>query len=305
MLCRRSNKSQVDACLDCNERCLIINGALDLARRGLRPIPMFACDKRPALRGWRALTTTDPDKVASLFERAPRADGLAIATGDGVFVLDLDRNHGGGADGVESCSQLIDEHGEGEALPPGPRVLTPRRGLHLYLRSPSGRTIRNRVGLAPGVDVKGHGGLAIAPPSVGYRWISSFETQEIPDAPLWLVELVDPLVAARPVSKAPSGQMPLIANVSAYAHAALEGELASVANAKPGERNSRLFKAAARLGSLIASGYLPCEPVANALIEAAAVSGLVADDGMTATRATIASGLTRGLESPRALPPVT
>jgi len=303
VVCRRTKRSQSEPCGDCDNRCGLVSAALDLANRGLRPTPMVTCEKRPALKGWQTRASHNPEQVEALFVRTPRADGLAIVTGDGLFVLDLDRNHAGGADGVKSFALLMAEHGGGETLAPGPRVVTPRNGLHIYFRCDPARKIRNRVGLARGVDLKGHGGLALAPPSPGYRWSSPLCTQDIPIAPLWLLGLVDRPAASSPVSSEPSAfRCPHIASDSAYSLAVLERELMAVANAKPGERNKALFKAAARLGSLAAAGDLPIEPVVISLIEAAVVSGLVADDGMSATRATIASGLKRGLHSSRSVP---
>jgi hypothetical protein len=281
----------------------LARAALDLARLGLRPVPMIARDKRPALKGWRERASCDPQAVTALFADAPRATGLAIATGVGTFVLDVDRNHKSDVDGLLSFAALVVEHGAGETLALGPRVRTPRKGVHLYLRCDPGRIIRNRVGLTSGVDVRGDGGLALAPPSPGYRWAFDSWAQELPPAPEWLLALLDPPPQA-PVSAtfAPvGGPGSRITNVSAYASAVIERELAAVANANRGERNQTLYKASARTASLASAAMLPVETLAAALIEAAVANGLVADKGEGAARATIASGLKRGLANPRSL----
>ncbi len=152
----------------------LLRAALKLAGAGLRPVPMRTSAKRPALRGWREATSLDADAVAATFQTARYADGLAIATGGGVFVVDLDRGHARDVDGVASFKDMIAHQGAGETLAPGPRVRTPSGGVHLYFASPPGRRVRNRTALAPGVDVRGEGGLAMAPPSarngVPYRW---------------------------------------------------------------------------------------------------------------------------------------
>lgn len=276
----------------------LTDAALALARVGLRPVPMLASQKRPALKGWRERATLDPGAIERLFAEAAHATGLAIASGEGVLVIDLDRNHSGDADGVRTFAALIAEHGRGEPLALGPRVRTPRGGVHLYFATDS-MPIRNAVAIAPGVDVKGGGGLALAPISPGYSWAPSPFERGLPQAPAWLIALVAPAPKQTP-PRAPvrsySGE------TNAYAHAALHRELRAVADAQAGGRNAALYKAARSLGGLCAAGALPAEPVAASLLDAACASGLVGDDGEAAAAATIASGLQHGLQHPRAIP---
>jgi hypothetical protein len=67
-----------------------------------------------------------------------------------------------------------------------------------------------------------------------------------------------------------------------------------VERAEEGTRNDRLFWAACRFGEMVAEGVIR-ETVAVQLLESAAtLCGLVADDGMSRVRATIASGLSVG-----------
>ncbi len=282
------------------KRATLLDSALELAALGFRPVPTVASDKRPALRGWRELASCDPQAVAAMFANAPRADGLAVATGAGVFVIDLDRNHGDGADGIASFAAFVRKHG---AVAPGPRVRSPASGVHLYFACPAGRRVRSRAAIAAGVDARGEGGLAMCPPSarngVAYRWTPAPWECPLPRAPAWLLDMVAPIDAARVVA---ASVRPYRGEASAYACVALERELKAVASAAPGARNAALFRAAASLGSLCAGGALPADPVAASLIEAAAACGLVADDGRDAAEATIASGFKAGLARPRALP---
>jgi hypothetical protein len=269
---------------------------------GLRPVPMHAATKRPALKGWRERASLDPAQTAALFAEAKHADAIGIATGCGVFVVDLDRNHGDGADGITSFAALVREHGG--ALAKGPRVRTPGGGMHLYFACPAERVVRSRAALVPGVDVRGEGGLAMCPPSarggVAYRWTPAPWESALPQAPAWLLDRVAPLDWPKPAHAA--SVQPYRGDASPYARAALERELRAVASAKRGARNAALYKAAASLGSLCAAGALPAEPVAAQLIQAAAACGLVSDDGILAAEATVASGLGAGLARPRALP---
>lgn len=278
----------------------IAQAACALLACDLRPVPMIAAKKCPALKGWPARAALDPAQTAALFAEAQHADALGIATGEGVFVIDLDRNHGDGADGIASFAALVRKHG---AIAPGPRVRSPAGGLHLYFACPAGRRVRSRAAIAPGVDVRGEGGLAMCPPSarngVAYRWTSAPWEYALPQAPAWLLDMVAPIEAPR---VAAASVRPYRGEASAYARVALERELKAVASAAPGVRNAALFKAAASLGSLCAGGGLPADPVAASLIEAAAACGLVADDGPHAVEATIASGFKAGLARPRALP---
>lgn len=280
-------------------RATLLASALELAALGLRPVPMIAAYKRPALKGWRERASCDADAVAALFAEPHHATGLAIASGAGVLVLDLDRNHVSGVDGVQSFAALIAEHARGEVLALGPRVRTPRCGVHLYFAYDASRAIRNRVALAPGIDVKGDGGLATAPPSPSYRWAPSPFERDLPNAPRWLMALIDPPKLQQPP---PAPVRTYTGTMHPYARAALERELRAVAGTQAGGRNAALYKAAASLGGLASAGALPIEPLASGLLEAAHACGLVGDDGIVAAENTIASGLKRGLENPRAMP---
>lgn len=277
----------------------LVSAALALARLGLRPAPMIAAAKRPARKGWRQALSNCPDAVRAAFAHASHADGLAIATGAGLFVIDLDRHHGDGVDGVESFALLVRRY-DG-AIAKGPRVRTPRGGVHLYFAAPPEHRIVTRVALAPGIDVRGDGGLAMAPPSccrgLPYRWSSSPFDTAIPAAPDWLLALV----AKPPVRVFAPPRFVVRGDLDAYARAALNAEQKAVASAHTGARNHALFQAAAKLGALAASGVLPVDLVASALLDAAHACGLMRDDGAHAVEATIASGLRRGLANPRNL----
>jgi hypothetical protein len=278
----------------------IAHTARALLACGLRPVPMIATKKCPALKGWRARASLDPEQTAALFAEAQHANAIGVTTGEGVFVIDLDRNHGDGADGIASFAALVRERG---AIAPGPRVRTPAGGLHLYFACPAGRRVRSRAAIAAGVDVRGEGGLAMCPPSerdgVRYRWAPAPWECALPQAPTWLLDMVAPIEAPRAAigSVRPHGGA-----ASAYANAALERELLAVSSASPGARGSALVKAAYSLGGLCAAGALPAGPVAAGLIEAAAACGLVDDDGAKRIEAIVASGFKAGLARPRALP---
>lgn len=134
--------------------------ALQYLRRGWAVVPAGERAKRPIVR-WQRFQHELPgeDQVRQWFERWPAAN-LAVVTGEisGIVVVDVDAGHGGDA----SLAQMQARHG---ALPKTMEAVTGGGGRHLYFAHP-GREVRNRVGLAPGIDLRGDGGCIIVPPSI-------------------------------------------------------------------------------------------------------------------------------------------
>ncbi len=165
--------------------------ALEYLRRGWSIIPMRERDKRPAIR-WQDFRTTPASEqdVHDWFTRWPE-DNLGIVTGavSGLVVLDVDRRHGG----EDSLRDLLREHGP---LPRTIEAATGGGGRHIYFAHPGG-TVRNRVGIAPGIDLRGDGGCVVAPPSVHpsgnrYHWAEGRGPGRVTLAPLphWLQRIV-------------------------------------------------------------------------------------------------------------------
>jgi Bifunctional DNA primase/polymerase, N-terminal/Primase C terminal 2 (PriCT-2) len=111
---------------------------------------------------------------------------------NGIIVIEADTPEGHDVDGLASIKQLEAKYG---ALPETLMGESPSGSLHRYYNHP-GNSIKVRCTtseLAPGVDVKGDGGMVIAPPSLrpgkgSYRWLN--EGTPIADAPDWLIKLV-------------------------------------------------------------------------------------------------------------------
>jgi hypothetical protein len=104
-----------------------------------------------------------------------------------VFAVDLDV--GDEKNGIQSWQELVDRNGAPEST----AVQTPSGGIHIYFRAPEEMTIKNSVGvLGNGIDVRGHGGYVVAPPSSlpngAYNFIA--ENRKIAKAPLWLLSKV-------------------------------------------------------------------------------------------------------------------
>lgn len=160
--------------------------------RGWSVIPIGAGSKRPLVR-WEEYEYRLPteEEILRWSRNWPDA-GVAVVTGSvsGLVVLDMDPRHGGDA----SLRALERAHG---ALPPTVEAITGGGGRHLYFAYP-GRTVRNQVAVAPGIDLRGDGGYVVAPPSVHpsgrrYTWAAGRAPDAVSLAPLpaWLLHEVD------------------------------------------------------------------------------------------------------------------
>lgn len=162
--------------------------ARDFLRRGWSVIPVLAREKRPAIR-WMEFQHRRPQEaeLERWFRRWPESN-IGIVTGavSGLVVLDVDRCHGGS----DSLDRLERRHGR---LPWTLEAITGGEGRHLYFAHPGG-LVRNEVGFAPGVDLRGDGGYVVAPPSRHasgrrYRWAPRRSPSEtaVADMPAWLL----------------------------------------------------------------------------------------------------------------------
>ena len=135
--------------------------------------------------------TTDKNQIRAWWRENPNANiGIAMGNDSGIFVVDKDLRHGGD----ESLNQMQEEYG---ALPDGPRVRTGGGGEHLYFAVPQGVTIRSRVGLRAGIDVRGKGSYAVAAGSTHasgrtYLWENGKTPSQlaVPVCPDWLLNLI-------------------------------------------------------------------------------------------------------------------
>ena len=91
--------------------------------------------------------------------------------------------------------------------------------------------------------------------------------------------------------------------LSHYAETALERESRSLASCPAGAgRHLRLFAAAAALGELVAGGALPQPLVEDRLRDACSANGMQDEGRNREIERTIAEGIGRGKQSPRAVP---
>jgi Bifunctional DNA primase/polymerase, N-terminal/Primase C terminal 2 (PriCT-2) len=135
--------------------------------------------------------TKDPDEIRRDWAHWPDAN-IGIPTGieNGFFVVEADTVKGHGVDGLAEFAKLVAGHG---ALPSTLMAESPSGSVHRYFQHPgNGIKIKNSASeIANGVDVRGDGGMVIAPPSIradgSYRWLNDLP---IAVAPPWLIELV-------------------------------------------------------------------------------------------------------------------
>ena len=150
---------------------------------GWRVFPCIAGEKIPATAHGFKDATTDADAIAAW----PADCNVGIATGDGLFVLDVDRKEGR-PDGMVALKALQEQH---EPLPVTASVITPSGGRHYYFRvTKPYRNSASKIG--PSLDVRCDGGYVVAPDSVVdgrlYRWAPGCTPDEagVADLPAWL-----------------------------------------------------------------------------------------------------------------------
>lgn len=162
------------------------HSALNLAAHGYRVFPCRVRGKEPLISNNLTRATTDANIINGWWSAGSYNIGIATGAGSGIWILDID-----GAEGEQTLRNLEAAHGK---LPTTAEVLT-GDGRHLYFRWSDGAEIRNTQARddIPGLDARGCGGYAVAPPSVHpsgavYRW-SHWMTDPKP-APDWLISVI-------------------------------------------------------------------------------------------------------------------
>lgn len=176
-----------------------VEAAMEAAARGWHVFPVPQGTKKSHKSGkysggrpWGA--TTDPDEIRRDWAHWPEAN-LGVVTGarSGFFVIDCDTTDAHRADGVGTLQSWIEEHGE---LPHTIEAKTPSGGLHFYFRLIPGLEIRNSdSALAPGIDIRGEGGMVVLPPSVrpgggAYTWRNPPGFFDLGACPAWLLDKI-------------------------------------------------------------------------------------------------------------------
>jgi Bifunctional DNA primase/polymerase, N-terminal/Primase C terminal 2 (PriCT-2) len=141
--------------------------------------------------GKRWGATKVPAEIKRDFKKWPNA-AICIPCGieNGIFVVEADTKEGHDVDGIANLQTLINAN---SPLPETRMARSPSGSIHYYFTYPDKGLVRNSAGiLAPGVDVRGEGGMVVAPPSIKpgvgqYEWLNKAGFKH---APPWLITLV-------------------------------------------------------------------------------------------------------------------
>jgi hypothetical protein len=307
----------------------LVEYAIDYASRGWHVFPLQLREKvshKSAAHsdGRKWGQTTDPDELRRDFKQWPDANvGIACGAVSGIFVVETDTadGHGIGVDGAAELAKLEELH---ETLPATLEAISPSGSVHRYFKHP-GFKIKNSASLiGPGVDVRGDGGMVVAPPSVKlgkgvYRWRNDLP---VSDAPQWLLDRIvagkgkpepEPELSiseqAKALVRSAAGDVDhypaygaKISHGDGYIAAALRSERDAVERASKGRRNPQLNDSALKLGHYVGGGVLDEQKVIDEMIAACKVNGLFTEDGKEQCLATIHSGLTAGRAEPKGIP---
>lgn len=182
--------------------------ALSYAARGWDIFPILPGKKQScyaakyAANGAKWGKTRDLRLIKKYFTEHPNYN-IGIATGieSGIFVMEADTIEGHNVDGIASIAALEAKHGQ---LPETRMAISPSGSLHRFYKHPGAdfKVWCSSSVVAPGVDIKGDGGMVLAPPSykpkkyegegalkaiARYKWLSDLP---IADAPQWLLDIV-------------------------------------------------------------------------------------------------------------------
>lgn len=184
----------------------MMNAAMKYAESGWAVFPLAVGSKIP-MKGSGGVkdATTDTDLVATIWETDPYANiGLACGEASGVYVVDVDVNHKGGADGFKSLAEA------GIELPPTLAARTPNGGVHCFYKWTRGEKPKtgSKVNGLLGVDVRADGGYVVVAPSKingkAYVWENETEIAEFPEALKPKAKAAKPVVVAAPVNVGPT-----------------------------------------------------------------------------------------------------
>jgi putative DNA primase/helicase len=138
-------------------------------------------------------------ELVEIFRANPTYNlGIVTGSASGLFVIDIDTR----SDGLASAGKL---HQQGHDLPAGLMSETGGGGYHLLYALPEDFAVRSSAGsLAPGIDVRGEGGMIVAPGSVHksgarYTWDKTVTPTTRPEpAPQWLLDRLRSTSAVKP-----------------------------------------------------------------------------------------------------------
>jgi len=111
--------------------------------------------KHPIEKDWQSKAITTSEELEAACKKHPYMN-IGVITGEDLIVVDVDPRHGG-----------MESYEENKCyFPETLTIITGGDGLHLYYKKPEGAgTISNKTNIFPGIDIRGDGGLVVAPGS--------------------------------------------------------------------------------------------------------------------------------------------
>jgi Bifunctional DNA primase/polymerase, N-terminal/Family of unknown function (DUF5906) len=253
----------------------------------------------PESKRWGA--TRNADVLQTYWAEHPDAN-LGIPTGidNGFYVVETDTPEGHDVDGAASLAAIIAQHGP---LPDTRQSISPSGSIHYWFLYPTDGEIRNSASaIGPGIDVRGEGGMVLAPPSIkpgkgAYRWLNDLP---IAAAPEWLNQLARDASKKKPkheISDQPPVVIPPPPPRASRAETALHNECHKVAFAPAGTRNHQLNASSFQLGKFVGAGELDEQRAIQTMVDASKANGSFDEDEDECAE-TINSGLTAGKNNP-------
>jgi len=281
-----------------------------LAGNGLFVLPCNSTTKAPLLPQWPTRATDEPVGVDFYWQKYGVHSMPGIALGpSGLFVLDIDVKNE--VDGHAAIDPVLDEHGAD--LSRCPIVRTASGGHHVYYRQPQGRPpLTNATGALPrGIDVRGAGGMVIAPGATksdgtfyegvpGYPDLAeAYVAGSIPEVPNWLIAIIE----MRPRGPAVGTPPPVATgDKSAWVAEGLSREAHALAATAEGGRNHALNKFVVTFAGHAGNGWTTREEVYAAAWWACEQNGYLdsreANDGPRQFDKTFESGWRWGYAHP-------
>jgi hypothetical protein len=268
--------------------------------------------KHPVRGGW---TTGPPMSAADIYaawvEEGPDWN-VGIRTGDpsGFFGLDTDPKAGG----HHELARLEAIHGQ---LPVTRTIRTGSGGRHYYFQMPDFPIRNNARKIAPGIDIRGTGGMIVGPPSVSAIGPYDLVTDApIVTAPAWLLDMLRLPEGFDPGETVVVEDLPAYLDldadtqhrVSRYALSVLEAEARTYAEAPPGTGNAQLFRSTCNMLEIVQSPWnqLTADDVVRMLDRAREQRTVMRPDGGQGPdefRKTVQSARSKVVGTGRQLPP--
>jgi len=262
--------------------------AASLADRGWAVFPLIPGRKEPAVK-WRSEQewSKDPDYV---YDNWPDGYNIGIACGpSGLLVVDCDVKHG--KDGISDFRRVVG------GKPATFTVSTPSGGEHYYYKT--SRTWSNATGSLPAsIDIRGSGGLVVAPGSEigGVTYEIKLDTDPPDPVPAALRSRIEWVSSNRGrFRNQQSGwknQQPVSWKWKRRPAVLLKRDIETicdrVAVSPEGERNAVLYWASCRLAEIVGSGRITDDDAEADLLAAAQTCGLPDDEALKSIRSALA-----------------